>query len=555
MKKYRNIFPAFLFWPVFLALLFSPIKAEENIDTLPDNLHTGWETISEDDMHYIIGLLASDLFEGREAGEMGGKLASHFISSWFHALNLESYAEEGSKNFFQEIPCLSANVDHSRSFVSLKKKDDPHYEKIFLLEKDVFYSAQSPHSFSITAPLLFAGYGIDAPKYKYNDYEGVNANGKIVIVFNHEPQEKEDTSVFRGKKATRYSMPQIKAEIAEKKGAIALIIIRDRNNPHPSMAQTLSRRGDKEERSRFFGAVNPSYPIPTFFAEDEVADLIIARTGIDLSGKQKAIDSTLRTVSMDIPGATLTLRLFMENHKEIAENNVMGVIRGIDEKLKKEAIIIGAHYDHLGKKSNGEIYYGADDNASGISTLLSLAKAFQANPVKPKRSIIFLAFAGEEKGVIGSTFFTSHMILPKENISAMINMDELGRNNSDEEENSNMAIAFMSGQAPELKEIIKKSNEVTGLDIRYYPTLSFYTNSDHDAFHNMDIPCIFFFSGFHSDYHQPSDIPDKINYPKLEKLTKMIYLTVWDLANRDDKVFFDSSITEEPEKDKFDKPF
>jgi hypothetical protein len=540
---------------VFLTSHSLPTEAQEKEEILPSDLLAGWDTISVEDMRFIVELLASDLLEGREAGKRGGKLASLFISSWFHTLNLESYVEEGSKNFFQEIPCLSADVDHSRSFVSLKKRDDPHHEKIFLLEQEVFHSPQSPHSFSITAPLLFAGYGIEAPEYQYNDYEGVDAKGKIVIVFNHEPQEKVETSIFKGKKTTRYSMPQIKAKIAEKKGALALIIIRDRNNPHPTMAQTLSRRGDKEERGRFFGVVGPSDPIPIFFTEDEIADLIVEGSGLDLSAKQKEIDSTLKNASAAFPEATLTLRIFMEDHRKIKENNVVGVITGSDKKLKEEAVIIGAHFDHLGKKNNGEIYYGADDNASGISALLSLAKAFQANRIKPKRSIIFLAFAGEEKGVIGSTFFTSHMLLPKENISAMINMDELGRNNSDKEENSNMAIAFMSGQSPELKEIIRKSNKITGLDIRYYPTLKFYTNSDHDSFHNMDIPIIFFFSGFHSDYHQPSDKPEKINYPKLEKLTKMIYLTVWDLANRNGKVVFDPSITQEPEKDEFDKPY
>ncbi len=554
MKKNQHLLLIFVL--AFIIIIFPshspPIKAQEKTNTPPSELLPGWETISMNEMKFLIELLASDLFEGREAGKRGGQLTSFFISSWFQALQLQSYAEENSIDYFQEIPCMTADVDYSRSFISMKKEA---YEKTFLLEKDVFYSPQSPHSFSISAPLLFAGFGIDAPEYQYNDYEGVDAKGKIVVVFNHEPQENEETSVFKGEKITRYSIPKIKAKIAQEKGALALIIIRDRNNSHPSMAATLSRRGDKEERGRFFGVESQSYPIPVFFIEDEVADLIVAGGSIDLSAMQKEIDSTLGNVSSDIPEVILTLRVLMEDARKITENNVIGVIQSVDEELKKEAVIIGAHYDHLGKKKSGKIYYGADDNASGVSVLLSLVKAFQANLTKPRRSIIFIAFAGEEKGVIGSTFFTTHMPLPKENVSAMINLDELGRNNSDKEENSNMSIAFMSGQSPELKEIIKKSNEKTGLDIRYYPTLKFFTNSDQAPFHNMGIPSIFFFSGFHSDYHQPSDTPEKINYPKLEKLARMIYLTVWELANRGEKVIFDRTITEEPKKDKFDKPF
>ncbi len=549
---------------LILALLWSlvifpstPLSTEkERSVPLPNNLLAGWESISMDDMKIIINFLASDELEGREAGERGGKIASMFLSSWFQALNLQSYdGGKEAKDFFQAIPCIMAQTDHSNSYISLEKTEDPSCEKIFPLEVDAFYSPQSPDSFSITAPILFAGFGIEAPEYHYDDYKDVNARGKIVLVFNHEPQEKDEMSIFKGKKTTRYSMPQVKAKIAQEKGALALIIIRDRNNPHPSLAVTLSKRGNKEERGKFLGIESESYPIPIFFAEDKIADAISAGTGIDFSEKQKEIDTTLKSTAQDIPGANLTLRILMKNQKNIKLNNIVGKVEGNDDVLKEESIIIGAHYDHLGIRKDGIIYNGADDNASGVSVLLSLAKAFIKNSVKPKRSIFFVGFAAEEKGVIGSTYFSSHFPIPKENISAMINLDELGRNNSDKEENSNMAIAFMSGQSPELKEIIKKSNEIVKLDIRYYPTLRFYTNSDHAPFHNLDIPSIFFFSGFHSDYHQPSDTPDKINYTKIEKLTKMIYLTVWDLANRGEKVKFDKSITEEPEKDEFDKPF
>lgn len=559
MRKAITILMLFFTLLWFVATVPSlslPTGTEEKKISIPDDLLKGWESISMDDMKLVINFLASDELEGREAGKRGSKIASMLISLWFQASNLQR-SEEGkeAKDFFQEIPCVIADVDHSNSYLSLKKTDDPNHEKIFLFEEKVFYSPQSPESFSITAPILFAGYGIEAPEYHYNDYKEADARGKIVLVFNHEPQEKDESSIFKGKKTTRYSMPQIKAKIAQEKGALALVIMRDRNNPHPSMAATLSRRGDKEERGRFFGIENESYPIPIFYVEDEVADLLASGSAINFSAKQKEIDSTLKSEPFDIPGTSLILRVFMKNRKSLKVNNVVGVIKGNDEALKKEAVIVGAHYDHLGKKKSGKIYYGADDNASGVSALLSLVKAFSKNPVPPERSIIFVAFAAEEKGAIGSTYLSSHLPIPKEDVSVMINMDELGRNNSDEEENSNMAIAFMSGQSPELKEIIKKSNEHTGLDIRYYPSLKFHTSSDQAPFHNRDIPIIFFFSGFHSDYHQPSDTPDKINYHKLEKLTKLIYLTVWNLANRSEKVLFDKTITEEPEKDKFDKPF
>ncbi|MEW5806685.1 MAG: M20/M25/M40 family metallo-hydrolase [Acidobacteriota bacterium] len=542
-----------------ILLIVSGLIAAENksIETLPcpDEALTGFRSISRNDIRTIVEILASDELEGREAEARGGRLASMFIASWLSAARIPAFGSGGFLNdYFQEIPCISADVDAGSSYISLEKEDGKEMDRKFPLEENAFYSPQSAENFSITAPVVFAGYGIEAPEYDYHDFGSFTMRGKIAIVFNHEPQEQDEKSIFKGAKATRYSMPQMKAQIAREKGAVALVIMRDRNNSHGSMRETLSRRGTKEERGHFLGIEGEPSLIPIFYVEDAVADEIFERSGIDLKEKQAEIDRTLKSEPVDLKGITLTLNVLMKDKKRISLNNVMAKIEGSDILFKDEAVIVAAHYDHLGVKPDG-IYHGADDNASGVSALLSLARALHINPVKPKRSIYFVSFAAEEKGVIGSKYLSSHLPVPKEKISVMINMDELGRNNSDREQNADMAIAFMSGQAPELKEIIRKSNEILGMDIKYYPTLTFLTNSDHSLFHDMSIPIVFFFSGFHGDYHKPTDMADKINYPKMERLTRLIYLTIWDIANREGKVKFDRSITKEPEKDEFDKPY
>ena len=547
-----------LFLPVIMLLIvFAPLFSEEESSaarSAPQAALPGFDSISSSDMKLIIETLASDEFEGREADARGGRLASMFISAWLSAAGVPQWkGSEISNGFLQPVPCLSADVDTANSFISLKKKTAGS-EKIFPLEGEVFHSPQSPENFSVTAPVVFAGYGIDAPEYDYSDYGASDVRGKIVIAFNHEPQEKDEKSIFRGTKTTRYSMPQVKAQTAQERGAVALLIIRDRNNLHRSMAETLAMRGSKEERGHFLGIEGDLPSIPIFYLEDSAADEIFRASAIDPGKTQAEIDKSLKSEPVSLDDVTLALNVVMKDKKRIVLNNIISKLDGSDSKLKDEAVIVSAHYDHLGSRPEG-IYHGADDNASGVASLLMLARAFNSNPVKPKRSIYFVFFTAEEKGVIGSKYFASNLPLQKEKISAVINLDELGRNNMDKESNADMAIAFTSGQSPELREIVKKSNGPVGLDMKYYPTLRFLTNSDHALFHNMMIPVIFFFSGFHDDYHKTTDTADKINLSKLDKLTRLAYGTILDIANRESRIRFDPGITAEPEKDEFEKPY
>ncbi len=521
---------------------------------VPEPAHQGFDTISYDDLKSIVALLASDDFEGREADSQGERITAAFITAWLSGSGIQGWKGGNTMNdYIQMIPCVAADVDTGSSSLVLQMHR-PDAEKSFALESDAYYSPQSPNSVSLSAPVVFAGYGIDAPEYGYNDYGSFDVRDKIVIVFNHEPQEKIETSIFRGAKMTRYTMPQTKARIAQERGARALVIMRDRNNPHRSMGETLAMRGSKEERGHFLGIEGAQPLIPILYIEDPVADEIFARSKIDLKETQARIDETLKSMPVLLKDVTLSLNMVMKDEKKLTLRNLIAMIEGADRTLKEEALIVGAHYDHLGMKPEG-IYHGADDNATGVAALLMTSRAFEMNSARPKRSIYFVFFAAEEKGVIGSTFLSTHLPVQKERISAMLNLDELGRNNMDKEENAMMAIAFTSGQSPELKKIVQDGNAVIGLDMKYYPTLRFLTNSDHSLFHDMEIPVIFFFSGFHEDYHQTTDTAEKINYTKLEKLTQLIYLTAWEIANRDEKIRFDTSITQESEKDEFERPY
>ncbi len=237
---------------------------------------------------------------------------------------------------------------------------------------------------------------------------------------------------------------------------------------------------------------------------------------------------------------------FIKQESNSSSENVIAYIRGNEKP--DELLIISAHYDHLGNKGD-EIYYGADDNASGTSAVLTIAKAFQKEKLDgngPKRSILFLHLTGEEEGLYGSKYYTVHPIFPLSNTICNLNIDMVGRIDKKHKNNPNYVYLIgadkLSSDLHKLSEDV--NNKYIGLKLDYtYNEESdpnrFYYRSDHYNFAKNKIPIIFYFNGVHEDYHKPTDTPDKINYEILAKRTKLIFYTAWEIANRENRLVVD----------------
>lgn len=258
---------------------------------------------------------------------------------------------------------------------------------------------------------------------------------------------------------------------------------------------------------------------------------------------QRRIDETLQPGSVDL-GKRAVLRVNVQRNA-FATQNVVGLIDGADSRLRREVVILGAHYDHDGEHQ-GQIWPGADDNASGTAALLELAEAFGNGNKRPARSVLLCAFAGEEKGELGSQHYADHPLLPLDRVVAMLQMDMIGRNEEHAADRSLMLERETAAQngnslniigsilSPDLQRTMETANREIGLDLRFrYDDTpeNLLRRSDQWAFLQKGIPALFLHTGDHPDYHRPSDTADKINYPKMEKIVKLVYLAVEALGN------------------------
>ena len=490
---------------------------------------------AEANLRKHVEYLASDKLEGRRTGEPGATLAAKYVEDQFRQFRLRPGYKAARKpaSYRQTFPFVTGvEAGAGNSFkLDLKKTDGQNVT----VETDapVRPVGFSPNGSVASASIVYAGYGIVSEDPKFNDYEKVDSKGKIVLIFDGYPDRDNPQSKFRAFDARR------KALIARDHGAAGVFLITresDLNN-------------DKLSKLTFDQTLGEA-ALPTFVVSRSMAANIL---GID-EGRLKAAEGSLSmrgtpgAVSSFGTGDTSAKASFTVDlvKKTTPAYNVNGILPGTDPKLRKEAIVIGAHYDHLGRGGPGsltpnssELHHGADDNASGVAAMLELARQFSRER-KNKRTIIFMAFSGEEEGLLGSKYYVNNPIFPLENTVAMINLDMVGRLNENK-----LTIGGM-GTASEWKTIIESGNrrkdDSAGPKIISAPIVkasqntdtppgipkqvgSVYTNtfnlqlnedgfgpSDHSSFYSKKIPVLFLFTGTHADYHKPSDSSEKINY-------------------------------------------
>ena len=436
-----------------------------------------------------IKVLASDQLKGRGTGTPEGEKAAEYIAKQFKHIGLQTVA--GS--YFQRFP------------VTIMAKLGPKNRLIWLdngQKKEAKFEADfTPLNFSspgtVSAQVVFAGYGITAPEYSYDDYAGIDAKDKIVVIFRREPQEFDEKSVFSGKNYTRHSQFDAKATNAKMHGAKAVIMLTDLGS------------ADLEKFGKSAGPANAGIP----FIQMK-ADSIQKWFDKNLKEIHDEIDKDLKPRSFALPN-TITVDLQADVQRQIRQvRNVLGYLPG----ETNEYLIVGAHYDHLGMgdqfsldaNPSGKIHHGADDNASGTSGVIELARYWTKQP-KQKRGILFMTFSGEELGLLGSAYYAEHPLLENARAVAMINMDMIGRIRDGK------VFVGGSGTGSSLKKLLDETKVPDGMRFDLSETAG-YGSSDHTSFTIKQIPVLFFFSGLHGDYHRPTDTWDKINAPEAVKM-------------------------------------
>lgn len=490
----------------FAALLISlvvfaslPSPAEEVEAAAKDPAVTSAEIISH------IKYLASDGLEGREAGTPGSEKAARYIARAFEESGLGPAGDDGT--FFQAFPIpVRPGLGKSNFFLlSLKGRTEG-------LEPGVDYSPLGVTEDGLRAgEIVFAGYGISAPELGYDNYGGLDARGKVVLALRYAPP-----GLGRRGRYFEYSSLRYKIATAMEKGAKAVIFT------------TPASRSEEEDLASAALDVPPAVRgMQAIIVRRDVAEVILAASGRSLREMEKALAGGVGS-PLPLPGARAEIRTELSRTGDRA-SNVVGFIEGSDPSVSAEIIIVGAHYDHLGRRASGGaeiadyIYNGADDNASGVAGLLELAEYFASGSERPRRSLAFAAFSGEEKGLLGSLYFVENRERMPGRIIAMVNLDMIGRVKGNE------VRVFGWTSSPAWKSAVEAACTSAGLEAKYGGRAP--GPSDHYAFIINGIPAVQLSTGVHGDYHRTSDEWQKIDPEGTAKVVKAAAELVSHLAN------------------------
>ncbi len=433
-----------------------------------------------------VKLLSAPEMEGRASGTAGAERAARHIADVFKQAGLAPGGDKGS--FFQSFEVLTRLRPGPANSLTLLS---PALRTFSLAREFTPLAASSDGS--AEGEVVFVGYGITAPELHYDDYAGLDARGKIVLAVTHALGENDPANPFRTPDASRHREPRQKIINAREHGARAIILA--------------TRPTDDRGELPPLGRAGRPLGIPAGHVTHAVADALLAPSGKRLADLLQAIDRGLGPQSF-LPGGTARLEVGLIRERGTAQN-VLGILRGTDPKLSDEAIVIGAHYDHLGRGSDahGRIYPGADDNASGTAGLMALARALVTAGGLP-RTVIFAAFAGEEMGLLGSSHYVKQPPVPLERTVFMLNMDMIGRLRS-----GRLHVAGVESGA-ELRALVKESATGLPLDLRLRGDP--FGPSDHSPFYSRELPVLLLTTGVHADYHKPTDSWEKIDPQGME---------------------------------------
>jgi len=495
--------------------------------------------IQTNDLKADIYFLASDDLAGRNTASHEDHIATDYIAAEFLRLGLKPMGDDGT--FFQSMDIVSGRPDPEHTTLTATIGGTKHS---YTFNQDFQLARQSLRDTNVCGQLVFAGYGISAPEFNYDDLAGVDLKGKIALVFTREPQASDANSKFMGMWDTYHAFNWHKIEELRKRGAAGVLVIQDRLPRDVKLIPATSPRPSGEPSYALAGEM---WDLPVFLLKRDAADQLLAPSGKTADALQAAIDHSLHPDTFALPLSSACLSKTYTGSETRKGRNVVALLEGSDPKLKAQTVILTAHHDHMGI-SNGHIYNGADDNASGVAGLLAVARALTKDNPHPKRSVLFLAYDGEERIFLGSYFYVTHPVVPLSQTVATLNLDMIGRNEDDtnwptpSDHNTNMVNVLGTRYNPALRRIIDRENQRQGLKLDYKMDVvdpdSLWSRSDHFWFATLHIPQVEFQTGLHPDYHTQNDTWDRINYPKLTKIVRLVYLSVADLANSGETIPF-----------------
>ena len=584
-----------------VALVFSigaqtnPQQKPENIEKnlvlvdkpqpVPDSMKEGFETITPENTMSMLTFLASDLLDGRDTATKGYEIAAEYAASLFKLWGIKpagdkpaarsrfrrmmrgDRAEPPQPSYFQEI-AFRETSDVSGSITLNTRKGSLDKTRIF--KSGVDFSMYSGTAGTITAPVVFAGFGIVEKAAKWDDFKNLNIKGKIVLILSEAPGKDNPESPFQKIKELKdkYFPATPQFRMFRRGGFSKIQEIMKLEPAAIIQVQNTGKDGDIYKQlapsSRVYDERPPSIrrrlSIPgmggmmsgratSITITREIANAILENSGQTIDELKAAIEKNLKPASMEIPGAKLTITSTADV-KLVKCRNVLGYIEGSDPELKDEVIVIGAHFDHLGR--NGDyIFNGADDNASGSVGVLAAARAFAANPVKPKRTILFALWTGEEKGLLGSRYYVQNPYFPIAKTAMYFNMDMISRA-YDEQTFTRMGRMFQFPGGKELMEKIKLPlfltvNFTTGMDgivreANQYVGLHLFLReaqegrggggSDHASFATVKVPYVYTMAAMTSDYHQTSDSVEKVDKNLFTRACQLTYLVSFAAADK-----------------------
>lgn len=483
--------------------------------------------ITPDAIRADLEFLASDSLKGRADLTPEFEIAGDYIARRFESFGLRPV----SGGYFETFQLGKIRLGAENRLAVKRGADDT----VFTLKTD-FVPYQSTGTACVSAPVVFAGYGIDASEHGYNDYANADGSpldvkGKIVFLLSHEPGGNDPKSPFDGVELSEYGQLRMKVQTAVDRGAAGVLIFTDPLN-HRS----------RPPRGFPWPSLNKGVPddaLPFVLVEDTHMPVLEVGAGVAsflfgsverLRSIQSFIDSTMKAGSFRLDGVMMTTQTTttVENHPL---RNVVACIEGSDPRLKDEVLVIGAHYDHVGIRHGlpaGEdsICNGADDNASGTCGVMAIAEAFAKSDAKPKRTVLFIAFAGEELGLLGSRAYVNAPLYPLSRTVAMLNFDMIGRNGAD-------SLSIVGApRSPDLAEIVAAEDQEIGMTIRRNER--FFNQSDHASFARKRIPMLFFNTEDHADLHKVTDNPDRIDYNKAARISRLGFRVAWHIACSDE---------------------
>jgi hypothetical protein len=472
-----------------------------------------------------VGFLADDLREGRGPGTKGLDAAAEYIATVFREAGLTT--APGAEGYFQNFTIPgTARLKENVALAFDLPGDTP--DLAGTLKEDFTPLVRGGEGNLNDAPIVFAGYGITAKddnlKLDYDDYKDRDVKGKVVLVIRREPQQKQADSRFAGTQATTYSSLRHKARNAAEHGAAAVLLVND--------GATVG--GGKDELMDFAASDGDGSGPPFVMITRALADRLLEAAGAPkLAALEAKIDEDLAPNTFPLEGVALDLTVGVDR-QPIAVKNVVGVLEGSGPHAD-ETIVVGAHYDHLGFGGSGslqfgskDIHNGADDNASGTALMMELARRLARRTDPLPRRVVFMAFSGEERGLLGSRHYVEHPLYPLANTVTMLNFDMVGRLNPSSE-----ITVFGAGTSPGFEELIKALAGSQGLKPTIVEGTAMQFNaSDHASFYYKDVPVIFTFTGTHADYHRPSDDTPRINFEGMARIADYAELLLLDVARR-----------------------